>query len=190
MQSLNEFYDDARAEGGSNANEAEFRAYYLITHLRDSDVLRQTELLPSHIFNDPFLQTALRLQSLVQRNNDTLVQRGRRAANSPASLNAFSRFFKLIAASTEVTFLLACLLETDFTDVRRGALKALLRSYLDRQSGLPLSNLAKMLGADDVEDCVLICQAFDVNVRTDEAGEEVADLHRTCTFKGELYDGT
>ena len=106
LQSLNEFYDDARHEGFECPNEAEFRAYYLITHLRDSDTIRQTELLPPHIFNSRYMQSALRLQSLVLRNNESRGERGRRPANSEASLNAFSRFFKAVGKDN-TSYLLA-----------------------------------------------------------------------------------
>lgn len=186
LQSLNEFYDDARHEGFECPDEAEFRAYYLITHLRDSDTIRQTELLSTHIFNSRYIQSALRLQSLVLRNNESRGERGRRPANSEASLNAFSRFFKAVAKD-DTSYLLACLAESHFTDVRRGALVALKKAYIERNPQYPLPKLAKMLGCNNVAHCAEVVENFGLGVVYDAAGTPVSvELHRKVALQGQF----
>lgn len=195
LQSLNEFYEDARHEGRECPHEAEFRAYYLITHLRDSDTIRQMELLPQDIFHSEHLQAALRLHALAQRNNESRGERGRRPANSEASLNAFSRFFKAIA-SDQTSYLLACLAETHFADIRRGALVCLRKAYMAQHPECPLPKLTRMLGCDDAVQCADITQNFGFAVVYDD--QQVVPypiaviLHRGTTMTGELgkdYEG-
>lgn len=188
LQSLNEFYEDARHEGRECPHEAEFRAYYLITHLRDSDTIRQCESLPRDIFNSEHLQAALRLHSLAQRNNETRGERGRRPANSEASLNAFSRFFKAIA-SDETSYLLACLAETHFADVRRGALVCLRKAYMQQHPECPLPKLTRMLGCDNTVQCAEICENFGFAIAYDNKQLTPIPtgviLHRGVTMIGE-----
>jgi len=183
LQSLNEFYDDARIEGLECPHEAEFRAYYLITHLRDSDTIRQTECLPYDLFNSQHIQAALRLQSLALRNNESRGERGRRPANSEASLNAFSRFFKHVARD-ETSYLLACLAESHFTDIRRGALVAMRKAYIPQNPQYPVGKLAKMLGCNDVQHCAEIAENFGLNVTRGVGGLPVSvELHKQVALQ-------
>ena len=191
LQSLNEFYEDARHEGIPAPNEAEFRAYYLITHLRDWDTIRQTELLPSSIFSSQHVQAALQLQALAQRNNESKGERGRRPANSEASLNAFSRFFKSVAADT-TSYTMACLTESHFVDIRRGALVSLRKAYIPQHAQYPMAKLAKLLGCDDVDHCQEVVEAFGLSVLLHSDGTPVSvELHRkiemTGTFHAEVF---
>ena len=184
LQSLDEFYDDARHEGMHCPNEAEFRAYYLITHLRDSDTLRQIELLPSEVFSSEHLQAALKLQALAQRNNTSRGERGRRPANSEASLNAFSRFFKAVAGD-ETSYLLACLAESHFIDIRRGALVSLRKAYIPQHAQYPISRLTKMLGCDNIDHCQEVVEAFGLSVAQDTNGvPRSVELHRKVEITG------
>lgn len=178
LQSLNEFYDDARQEGLPCPCEAEFRAYHLITHLRDSDTIRQTESLPLEIFDSPYVQAATRLHALAQRNNESRGERGRRPANSEASLNAFSLFFKAVAGP-KTPYLLACLAESHFFDIRRGALVSLRKAFIPQQPQYPLTKLAKMLGCDSVAHTAEVVENFglEVTYSADDVPVSV-ELHR------------
>jgi hypothetical protein len=183
---LNEFYDDARHEGIRCPHEAEFRAYYLITHLRDWDTVRQVELLPPNLFDSKHMQAALRIHSLAQRNNESRGERGRRPANSEASLNAFSRLFKAVA-SDKTSYLLACLVESHFVDIRRGALVSLKKSFIHSQPDYPITKLSKLLGCDDVEHCQEVVEGFGLNVKTGGAGVPISvELHKKVEMIGEI----
>ena len=139
--------------------------------------------MPSAVFDHPDVQVALRLAVLSQRNNEG--QRGRhRPSNSEAALNAFSQFFKAVAAPS-TSFLAACLAELHFTDVRRAAIKALRTAYLKQYPELPLVTLAAMLGCDDLDDAATICAAFGLRIDTDPTTGTLAAI----IYKGIEFDG-
>ena len=175
LKSLNEFYDDARTAYPPilTPNEAEFRAYNILTHLRDPDIIWSTELLPPDVFNAPIFQTALTLHALAQRSN---LQRGERA-----SLNAFSRFFKFLA-DPAVPYLFGCILSTHFGEIRKNALDALRKSYVPQHSSFPARTLAKVLGCDDEEEVIAICDALGVETSVDH-GKLVVKLHKAVMIK-------
>ncbi|GJJ72462.1 nuclear mRNA export protein SAC3 [Entomortierella parvispora] len=160
LTSLQEFYDDLRLEGVPCPNEAEFRAYHILSHLHDPDMIRQAQLLPPHIFNDPYIQVAAEIHALTRRNNDI---RRRGKVQSEASPNFFSRFFKMIAGPA-TTYLMACLLETNFVDIRKGALKALNKAYMEKYGGFSVQELVNILGFDDMEECITNCQEYGLEV--------------------------
>ncbi|GAA5825303.1 hypothetical protein JCM11251_006929 [Rhodosporidiobolus azoricus] len=177
LKSLNEFYDDARLNSPNSPpspNEAEFRAYNLLTHLRDPDIVWSIELLPGSIFSHPLLQTALALHRLAQKSN---IPRGERA-----SLNAASRFFKLVAHPS-TPYLFGCILSTHFNDVRKNALEGLRNAYMKQHSAFPLAELAKILGCDGEEDARSVCEQMGAVVRADEGGRMVAELSKGAVLK-------
>ncbi|KAI8388507.1 SAC3/GANP/Nin1/mts3/eIF-3 p25 family-domain-containing protein [Radiomyces spectabilis] len=149
LLSLIEFYDDLREEGIETENEAEFRAYHIITHMRDQDVARQAMALPPHLFMHPYIQQALAFYGLAQRNNEIEETSSRRnkPVNVEACQNFYSKFFKLVADSS-TSFLMACLLEGHFPDVRKGALKAMNHAYLYQTSGVDAEYLRQTLAYD------------------------------------------
>jgi hypothetical protein len=178
LKSLNEFYDDARMDDPPipTPNEAEFRSYNILTHLRDPDIIWSTELLPLDVFNSPLLQTAITLHALAQRSNTT---RGERA-----SLNAFSRFFKLIAKDS-VPYLFGCILSTHFPEVRRNAVEVMRGAYIKQHSGFPASTLGKVLGCDDEEEVLAICETWGLEVDVGEGGSMVVLLHKAAAINSE-----
>lgn len=179
LKSLNEFYDDARMSGTAepSPNEAEFRAYNILTHLRDPDIIWSAELLPPSIFAHPLFQRALALHRLAQRSN---IPRGERLAP-----NAFSRFFKLVA-DAQTPYLFACILSTHFAEIRRGAIDALKGTFLQQHSAFPLRTLAKMLGCDGEDEAESLCEQWGLAVKTDERGKRVAEIHKQAVVKGAL----
>ncbi|KAK4702362.1 hypothetical protein P7C70_g3866, partial [Phenoliferia sp. Uapishka_3] len=175
LKSLNEFYDDARISNPPipTPNEPEFRAYNILTHLRDPDIIWSTELLPTSVFNAPIFQTALTLHTLAQRS---IIQRGERA-----SLNAFSRFFKFLSDPT-VPYLFGCILSTHFGEIRKNALDALRKSYVPQHSSFPARTLAKILGCDDEEEVASMCDALGLETSIDQ-GVMVVKLHKGVVIK-------
>lgn len=175
LKSLNEFYDDARTSRPPlpTLNEPEFRAYNILTHLRDPDIIWATELLPRDVFDSPLLQTALSLHSLVQRSN---IARGERA-----SPNAFSRFFRLIA-QPEVPYLFGCILSTHFAEIRKNALETMRGAYIAQHALFPARTLAKVLGCDGEDEVAEICTNLGLEVR-EEKGRTVVELHKAAAMK-------
>lgn len=152
LLSLIEFYDDLREEGIETENEAEFRAYYMISHIRDQDVARQAQTLPITIFRHPYMKRALEFHALTQRNNEIMETSSRRnkPLNIEASQNFYSAFFRLIA-DPNTTFLMACMLECHFADIRKGALKAMNVSYMLKAGGVEAEYVRQVLAYDSLQ---------------------------------------
>ncbi|KAK9480940.1 SAC3/GANP/Nin1/mts3/eIF-3 p25 family-domain-containing protein [Lipomyces japonicus] len=160
LQTLSEFYADARKKGAQCPNEAEFQAYRLLSHLRDPDIDRQIQDLPKNIFLDPQIQLALELRSLAQQNNIT--ERG--YINTENAQNLFVRFFRLVNSSS-TPFLFACLAEVHFNDVRLWALKSMAAGYHKRGKPYLASALAQMLGCDDEKELLNMCEYWEIPIK-------------------------
>ncbi|KAF9951101.1 hypothetical protein BGZ72_007308 [Mortierella alpina] len=184
LTSLQEFYDDLRSEGVRCPNEAEFRAYHILSHLHDPDMMRQAQQLPSHIFTSPYIQVAAEMHTLTRRNNDI---RRRAKIQSAASPNFFSRFFKMIAGPA-TTYLMACLMETSFADIRKGALKALNKSYLHQHGGFPIEDLVNILGFDDQDECIANCQEYGLELIFDQGHAGVVFGKKDELTRRRLFD--
>ncbi|KAK0560419.1 actin cytoskeleton and mitosis protein [Tilletia horrida] len=137
LRSLIEFYEDRRQASYSTGNasvapnEAEFRAYNLLLHLRDPETLREVELLPTSVFLADSVQIALRLRTFAQRSNN--IERRGQPINEEATLNFYTAFIKEInRLPPGPGYLLACLAENCLTDLRRGAMKAMCHAYIER----------------------------------------------------------
>ncbi|RCH83600.1 hypothetical protein CU098_004615, partial [Rhizopus stolonifer] len=152
LLSLMEFYDDLREEGIETENEPEFRAYHMLSHIRDQDVVRQAQTLPVHIFRHPYMTRAIEFFGLAQRNNEIMETSSRRnkPENVEASQNFYSKFFKLIA-DPGTPFLMACMLECHFADIRKGALKAMNVSYMMKAGGVEAEHVRQVLAYDSLK---------------------------------------
>lgn len=158
LQTLTEIYQDVRNHGGICPNEAEFRAYQLISHFRDPELEREVESLPDDILKSKHIQLALRLRTLMSQNN--VIERG--YTNSVGALNFFVEFFRLVF-SPETPFLLACLLETHFNEYRFYALKSMSRAYHTRGRACLASSLQEMLGFDSLEQLVAFVEYYEID---------------------------
>ncbi|OMJ29358.1 SAC3 family protein 1 [Smittium culicis] len=162
LQSLLEFYDEARLKSGSNSqiteNESEMRAYHLLAHMRSMDGRLLAERLPDSIFWSPIFQQSLKLTQLAQCSNSLI---GR---NEPPNLdcaqNFFTTFFKQVK-SNKTPYLLACVAEFHFVDIRRSSLKALNKSiHYQENFEYPTPKLTEILGFDSINECVEFCTAY------------------------------
>lgn len=166
LTSLNEFYDDLRLTTGKSnpsPNEAEFRAYHLILNLYDPEVLRSVENLPESIFDAEILQIAITLRAYVQRANRGGSSRAN-ALNTDAPMNFFSRFFQLLK-SPKVPYLLACICENKFIDVRQGALRSLCSNYNKAHRGPTATFVKDALGADSEVQVIEWAESYGIEVQ-------------------------
>ncbi|KAG0347586.1 hypothetical protein BG004_007420 [Podila humilis] len=169
LTSLKEFYEDKRAEGIHCPNEAEFQAYLMLSRLRNPDMMRHAQSLPRHILQDPYIQAAADIHMLarqyidIERQHDDVASR--RRLQSKPSPNFFSRLFKKIAGPG-TTYLMACLMETHFARIRKGALKAMNKVYMT--AGVPSIDVVNALGFDDVSECIANCELYDLEVMNDD----------------------
>ncbi|KAJ2799494.1 actin cytoskeleton and mitosis protein, partial [Coemansia guatemalensis] len=126
LKTLIELYDDHRREGKRCPNEPEFYAYYIVSHLRDSDAKRVAERLPRHIFTAPVVQQALKLHMLSESSN--VITTRNDPGNLFAAQNLTTQFFRAVA-SARTPPLMACLAEYRFPSIRRAALKAMCEAF-------------------------------------------------------------
>lgn len=172
LQTLMEIYDDVRNHGGRSPNEPEFRAYHLLSHIRDPELERELQDLPDYIYQDGNVQLALKLRNLVSQNN--IVERG--YSNSVGALNMFVEFFRTVYGN-ETPFLFGCILETHFNEIRFYALKSMSRSYHTRGKAYSAEVLKSLLGFDSVDEVIDFVQYYEIDVVNDETnGEVLVDL--------------
>ncbi|CAK9435640.1 uncharacterized protein LODBEIA_P03670 [Lodderomyces beijingensis] len=179
LQTLMEIYEDVRNNGGSCPNEAEFRAYHLLSHIRDPEVERQIQELPDHIYNDKNIQIALELRKLITQNN--IVERGVKPL--VGALNFYVDFFRKIYNDT-TPLLIACLLETQFSEIRFYALKAMSRSFHSKSRGYSLSSLQDALGFYYAEDLLAFLKYYEIDTIEDN-GQMSADLFNVEKLKSQ-----
>lgn len=168
LQTLIEIYDDIRNHGGKAPNEAEFRAYYLLSHLRDPEIEREILSLPEDIMLDSNVQLALYFRSITSQNN--IVERGH--INAPGASNLFYDFFNVIY-SEKTPLLMACLMETHFNEIRFYALKSMSRSYHSKSKKYPAHQLKDLLGFDTIENLIKFVTYYDIDVGFDNGVQEV-----------------
>ncbi|CAI5756626.1 unnamed protein product [Candida verbasci] len=171
LQTLMEIYTDVRNNGGECPNEAEFRAYHLLSHLKDPELERQIQNLPDHIYNNSNIQVALRFRNLINQNNT--VERG--VKNLIGCLDYYVEFFELLYGD-DTPLLMACLLETQFSEIRFYALKAMSRAYHTKSKPLGVKTLADILGFDSKEKLIKFLKYYDIDIVNDSNGDEVVDL--------------
>lgn len=167
LQTLIEIYQDVRNHGGYAPNEAEIRAYYLLSHLRDPELEREIQELPDEIFKDRNVQLALMFRKLISQNNLP-------GNSSVGALNLFSEFFKIVY-SKETPFLMSCLLETQFNEIRFYALKAMARCYHTKGKAYPATSLQNLLGFETLEQLLKFVTYYEIDLIEDN-GETLVDL--------------
>ncbi|KAI5960196.1 SAC3 [Candida pseudojiufengensis] len=170
LQTLMEIYQDVRDNGGIAPNEAEFRAYYLLSHFRDPDLERQIQNLSTDIFNDSKVQLALKLRNIISQNN---IQE-RSVNNLIGALDLYVEFFKIVY-SEETPLLMACLLETQFSEIRFYALKAISRAFHTKGKLYSIQNLQNVLGFDSDEKLIRFLNYYEIDI-IQSNGEMLVDL--------------
>ncbi|KAJ3045280.1 hypothetical protein HDV00_011152 [Rhizophlyctis rosea] len=155
LQSLKEFYDELRQRGVVAPNEAEFRAYYLMTHI-DLDELRFSQVLQqsNHLLGHPYLQLACKLRSLLK---------GVYPKGKDLTLTAYAKLFNTIA-SPSTPYLLACALHTHFLAIRQKALRDMFTTIKSTHAAgdtlYPLLDVVKLLGYDSEEKALAAVNHF------------------------------
>ncbi|TPX42212.1 hypothetical protein CcCBS67573_g10527, partial [Chytriomyces confervae] len=158
LQSLREYYTDMRKESIPCPNEAEFQAYYILSHIWNNDIATLAETLPFHIFNDPRVQLALEFQHLAQCSTAPVFKGMKR---SLGSLSFYTRFFAKVADTT-TSYLVAALLHQEFDRVRCNALRSMNRVLWDLEPRVSLLELAALLGYNDVQEVATVLEYYEV----------------------------
>lgn len=133
LQTLDHLYKESQKNGIENPNEPEFRAYQLLSHLRDPEMDYMVTTLPPHVAQHPFVLLALELRAL---------------AASGTRQALIASFFKRVR-SPDVPVLFQCLAETHFVSIRLAGIQALYRSLHHRTlRKYSLQRFEELLGFD------------------------------------------
>lgn len=159
---LSEIYDDMRSNGFTCPNEAEFRAYALLSKIRDPQYDQTIQELPSDIFQNELVQLAICFRQIVSNSNYS--QRG--FIKTENSLNFYLRFFQLLK-STEVPFLLGSFLETYLGEVRFYAMKALSLSLNKKHKPIPSQHFMDSLLFNNQEELKTFCDYYSITISPD-----------------------
>lgn len=164
LQSLAEFYTDIRRAPGLDekiksellANEAEFRAYYLLTHLEDPDVFRKCFGWAPSVLSSTAVQLAL-------------------AAGAAFHQHDYIRFFSILRSKPDAMplgtfYLCCCLLHSHFAALRITAAQVITKAYAPG-SILPTTKLADWLAFEDETELVDWCEACGFQPRRTDGAE-------------------
>ncbi|KAJ3299318.1 hypothetical protein HK104_009343 [Borealophlyctis nickersoniae] len=156
LQSLMEFYDELRELKISPPNEAEFRAYYILTHAFSEEIQTRMERRlrnAKHVLRHPYMELAFNIRNML--------------ADDDRSLNAYGTLFKTLAAST-TPYLFACALHPHFIAIRKDGLRAMDKAYYNLLSNpdgrTPLSDIVELLGYDDENAARVDLEYYDIEM--------------------------
>lgn len=166
---LSEIYDDVRANGGSCPNEAEFRAYALLSKIRDPEYEKNIQELPAYIFQNNLVQMALCFRKLI--SNSSFSERG--YIRTENCMNFYKRYFKLMV-SGNVPFLMNSFLEIFVNEVRFYAFKAFSISLNKKHKTIPLNYFEENLLFNDADEIIEFCEYYSIDIS--DQGVEIKTL--------------
>lgn len=165
LQSLAEFYRDCRAAGRAAlcGSEAEFRSYYLLTHLEDPDVFRKCFSWPPEVLHAAPVQFAL-------------------VAGAAFHQTDYIKFFSLVTGGPPGTdgrigYLMRCLLHGHFGAMRVRSAGVLTKAYA-QNAAFPAARLAAWLAFEDEPELVAFCEAAGFGLVRDPATQRVVSAAR------------
>ncbi|KAK5954710.1 actin cytoskeleton and mitosis protein [Knufia fluminis] len=190
FQSLMDKYDAFRGSVDF-PNEAEFRAYYVVFSpiLFSFDTEVQIQQWPKHILDDGRVQTALKLYAAVGNTHRSIGSKNLEPI-PVAVAQANSGFFWALLTSQRVGYLMACVAEMSFQNVRFTALDALWRSA----KGAPEKAQANMrtwtkaalteyLCYDTEDETEALCERVDISFSTSSTGQEYLDFRSNSALR-------
>ncbi|KAI8815498.1 SAC3/GANP/Nin1/mts3/eIF-3 p25 family-domain-containing protein [Cladochytrium replicatum] len=167
LQSLSEFYEENARRGYFSPNEAEFRAYYILSHIWNPEVisLMEREVRPEVLF-DPRVQHAMKIRA-------TLGRAGHSSAHNGGSIQ-YAEFFRLVR-DPSTTYLMACLMEMHFVAVRKAGFQAMQRAYYsfeDRGTWFPGDELMELMCFDNIDEVVETLEYYSIPVEIEGMGDD------------------
>lgn len=156
---LAEIYDEVRAVGGTCPNEAEFRAYALLSKIRDPEYDKNIQELPEDVFQNEMVQMAICFRRIV--SSSSFNERG--YIKTENCLNFYKRFFELIS-SGKVPFLMSSFMELYANEVRFYAFKALSRSLNKRHKPINPHHLIESFLFNDYEELETFCGHYSITI--------------------------
>jgi hypothetical protein len=144
LTTLMDVYDDERMRNLSYPNEAEFRAYFILLVLDDSLSVDRLQRWSPEILHDDRVKMAMGFHRHYQNK-------------------LFQAFFRDVKAGG-TTYLMACLLHTSFSQMRRDGLKCLHAASTHRDRAFPVDALTELFCFNDVEEAMEYCRQWQLEI--------------------------
>ncbi|KLJ09150.1 hypothetical protein EMPG_15427 [Blastomyces silverae] len=176
LLSLLYYYDDNR-DLINFPNEDEFRAYYIVFSIHDQrpDLEARVQKWPRELLQSPRVQVALELFAAA---GNTWEYQGTLDAKRPNAIaqGLYARFFRLIQSSS-VPYLLACIAEIYFNQVRQTAIRSIWKAYCrhplsqqHKNQEWTVDELTGALGFDDNDQTIEFCEEQGLQFATNSDG--------------------
>ncbi|KAF3482511.1 uncharacterized protein GIQ15_05270 [Arthroderma uncinatum] len=177
LLSLLYYYDDnhGRLEF---PNEAEFRAYYILFSIHDQrpDLEARVQKWPRELRESLRVQVAMEMFAAA---GNTWEYQGTLDAKrqNPLAQGFYSRFFQLVR-SKSVSYLMACVAEVYFNQVRQTAIRSIWKAYCRQPASQQHKNqewtideLTIALAFDNDDQTIAFCEEQDLQLATNAEGQ-------------------
>ncbi|KAJ4148253.1 hypothetical protein LMH87_002732 [Akanthomyces muscarius] len=187
LLTLRDIYDDCYAQGSPCENEAEFRAYYVVFHANDPNVLEmvQRQWRPSLYGDCDVIRTAVSLVEALQNTSD--FHGPLLGGPSLAAGGAHQTYFRIVQDKT-VSYTMACFAECHFPQLRRsilGSIKRALARPREPSRDVTAAALNKYLQFDTVQQAIEFAELHDVEFQPSQ--QNPADRNLSCAV---LYNSS
>lgn len=165
LLSLRDIYDDCNVQGIVCDNEAEFRAYFLIFHANDPNVMDVLQRQWSRkLWTDSEeIQTAVSLVEALQ--NITDFHGPLKEGPSLAASGAHQTFFRIVE-DRRVSYTMACFAECHFPQLRRSILRNVKRALSrpkESANDVTAATLNKFLRFDTVQEAIDFAELHNID---------------------------
>ncbi|GKT99537.1 sac3 family protein 1 [Fusarium langsethiae] len=178
LLSLRDAYDDCNDQGIRCENEPEFRAYYLIFHAYDSNIIEtlQRQWKPNLWRDSDEVRTAVSLVEALQNTQD--FHGPLKDAPSLAASSAYQSYFRIVE-DPKVSYTMACFAECHFPRLRRCILSAIKRGLArprETSKDVTAAELNKFLRFDTVEQAIEFAELH--NIEFGECEDDPSNISR------------
>lgn len=179
--SLLYYYDDNR-DRVKFVHEDEFRAYYILFAIHDQrpDLEARVQKWPHEIRQSPRIKVALELFAAA---SNTWEYQGTLDSKRPNAIaqGFYSRFFSILR-SNRVSYLMACIAEIYFNQVRQTAIRSIWKAYCrqplsqqHKNHEWTIEELTKTLCFDDNDQTIAFCEAQGLQLTANPEGNIYLD---------------
>lgn len=170
LKTLSEMYVEYRSRGVVPPNEAEFRAYYLLSQIRDPELEREIQSLPIDVLKDEKIQLVLQLRNLISMN---IIERGFQPSENV--LNFFTTFFDLIN-NKKIPTLMIYLLEIHLNEIRFYSLKSMKKAIHNKAKPYSFELIKNLLAFNDDLDLTEFCGYYGILITNNDEGSKGIDI--------------
>lgn len=178
LLTLRDVYDDCNAQGSPCDNEAEFRAYYLVFHANDPNIIEivQRQWRSSLWKDSDVIRTAVSLVEALQNTSD--FHGPLQSGPSLAAANGHNAYFRIVEDAS-VSYTMACFAECHFPQLRRSILRNVKRALArpkEAAHDVTASDLNKFLRFDTVQEAITFAELHSLEFQPSQENPTNRDL--------------